>query len=107
MMCIILKKFKSNKKRLRIFISSPGDVQQERMIAKRVISNLSRVYQDYVILEPILWEDLPLEATSSFQGGIDYFLNQYPIDIAVFILWSRLGTKLGSSFLRNDDSEYD
>lgn len=94
-------------KKLRIFISSPGDVQQERMIAKRVISNLSRVYQDYVILEPILWEDLPLEATGSFQGGIDYFLNQSPIDIAVFILWSRLGTKLGSSFLRNDGSEYD
>lgn len=94
-------------KKLRIFISSPGDVQQERMIAKRVISDLSRVYQDYVILEPILWEDLPLEATGSFQGGIDFFLNQYPIDIAVFILWSRLGTKLGSSFRRNDGSEYD
>lgn len=75
-------------KKLRIFISSPGDVQQERMIAKRVISELSRVYQDYVILEPILWEDLPLEATGSFQEGIDYFLNQSPIDIAVFILWS-------------------
>lgn len=94
-------------KKLRIFISSPGDVQQERMIARRVISDLSRVYQDYVNLEPILWEDLPLEATSSFQGGIDYFLNQYPIDIAVFILWSRLGTKLGSSFRRDDGSEYD
>lgn len=94
-------------KKLRIFISSPGDVQQERMIAKRVISDLGRVYQDYVILEPILWEDLPLEATGSFQGGIDYFLNQSPIDIAVFILWSRLGTKLGSSFRREDGSEYD
>lgn len=94
-------------KKLRIFISSPGDVQQERMIAKRVISDLSRVYQDYVMLEPILWEDLPLEATGSFQGGIDYFLNQYPIDIAIFILWSRLGTKLGSSFRRDDGSEYD
>lgn len=94
-------------KKLRIFISSPGDVQQERMIAKRVISDLSRVYQDYVILEPILWEDLPLEATGSFQEGIDYFLNQSPIDIAVFILWSRLGTKLGSSFLKEDGSEYD
>lgn len=72
------------------------------MIAKRVISDLSRVYQDYVNLEPILWEDLPLEATGSFQGGIDYFLNQSPIDIAIFILWSRLGSKLGSSFHRED-----
>lgn len=93
-------------KKLRIFISSPGDVQQERMIAKRVISDLSRAYRDYVILEPILWEDLPLEATGSFQGGIDYFLKLSPIDIAVFILWSRLGTKLGSSFCREDGSEY-
>lgn len=94
-------------KTLRIFISSPGDVQQERMIAKRVISDLNRVYQDYVNLEPIMWEDLPLEATGSFQGGIDYFLNQSPVDIAVFILWSRLGTKLGSSFRREDGSEYE
>lgn len=93
--------------KLRIFISSPGDVQQERMIAKRVISELGKIYQDYVNLEPILWEDLPLEATGSFQGGIDYFLNQSPIDIALFILWSRLGTKLGSSFRRDDGSEYD
>lgn len=93
-------------KKLRIFISSPGDVQQERLIAKRVISDLSRVYQDYVILESILWEDLPLEATASFQEGIDYFLNQSPIDIAVFILWSRLGTKLGNSYRKEDGSEY-
>ncbi len=55
-------------KKLRIFISSPGDVRQERMIAKKVISDLDRVYQDYVRLEAILWEDLPLEATGSFQA---------------------------------------
>lgn len=93
-------------KKLRIFISSPGDVRQERMIAKKVISDLDRVYQDYVRLEAILWEDLPLEATGSFQAGIDYFLNQAPIDIAVFILWSRLGSTLGSSFRKPDGTIY-
>lgn len=93
-------------KKLRIFISSPGDVRQERMIAKRVISDLDKVYQDYVRLESILWEDLPLEVTGSFQSGIDYFLSQAPIDIAVFILWSRLGSRLGNSFRKPDGTVY-
>lgn len=93
-------------KKLRIFISSLGDVKQERMIAKKVISDLDKIYQDYVRLEAILWEDLPLEATGSFQNGIDYFLHQAPIDIAVFILWSRLGSALGNSYLRPDGTVY-
>lgn len=93
-------------KKLRIFISSPGDVQQERLIAKKVIANLNGIYSKYVELETIMWEDLPLEATSSFQDGIDYFLEKAPVDIAVFILWSRLGSKLGQSFKKPDGSDY-
>lgn len=94
------------KKVLRIFVSSPGDVRQERKIAEKVISDLGKKYQDYVSLEAILWENLPLEATGSFQDGIDYFLNQAPIDIALFILWSRLGSTLGSSYRKPDGSMY-
>lgn len=93
-------------KNLRIFISSPGDVRQERLITKKVIAELNRIYGAYVHLEPIMWEDLPLEATSSFQQGIDYFVNEAPVDIAIFILWSRLGSTLGRSFLKTDGSEY-
>lgn len=93
-------------KNLRIFISSPGDVRQERLIAKKVIAELNRIYGAYVHLEPIMWEDLPLEATSSFQQGIDYFVNEAPVDIAVFILWSRLGSTLGRSFMKSDGTEY-
>lgn len=93
-------------KKLRIFISSPGDVQQERLIAKKVITNLNAIYYRYVELETVMWEDLPLEATASFQEGIDYFLEKFPIDIAIFILWSRLGSKLGPSFKKPDGSEY-
>ena len=94
------------RKKIRVFVSSPGDVRQERMIAKKVISELGKKYQDYVSLEAILWEDLPLEATASFQEGIDYFLDQAPIDIAIFILWSRLGSTLGTSYLKADGSPY-
>lgn len=93
-------------KKLRIFISSPGDVQQERNIAKNLISEMSHVYSNYVELETIMWEDLPLEATGAFQSGIDYFLNQAPIDIAVFILWSRLGSTLGQSYKKADGTLY-
>lgn len=93
-------------KKLRIFISSPSDVLQERLIAKKVIANLNRIYSRYVELETIMWEDLPLEATASFQEGIDYFLEKAPVDVAIFILWSRLGSKLGQSFKKPDGSEY-
>lgn len=93
-------------KKLRIFISSPGDVQHERLIAKKVIANLNRIYSHYVELDTIMWEDLPLEATASFQDGINYFLEKAPIDIAIFILWSRLGSKLGQSYKKPDGSEY-
>ena len=63
-------------KKLRVFISSPGDVQQERLIAKKVIVNLNKLYSQYVELETVMWEDLPLEATASFQDGINYFLEK-------------------------------
>lgn len=93
-------------KKIRLFISSPGDVQQERLIAKKVIANLNRIYSQYVELETVMWEDLPLEATASFQDGINYFLEKAPIDIAVFILWSRLGSRLGQSYKKPDGTEY-
>lgn len=92
--------------KLRIFISSPGDVKLERGIAKRVVNELSSIYQEFVELETLMWEDLPLEATNSFQGGIDYFLNEAPIDIAIFILWSRLGSTLGHTYKKHDGSLY-
>ncbi len=80
-------------KTLRIFISSPGDVNAERDKAKQVIAQLQKWYGSSVRLVPVLWEDLPLEINASFQDGIDVILSgDKGIDIAVFILWSRIGT---------------
>lgn len=93
-------------KKLRIFISSPGDVQQERISAKKVITELNKTFAKHIILEPLLWEDMPLLASSSFQEGIDQIVNKYSIDIAIFILWSRLGSTLGKSYLKSDGSPY-
>lgn len=93
-------------KKLRIFISSPSDVQQERVVAKKVITELNKTFAKYVELIPLLWEDMPLLASSSFQKGIDQIINKYSIDIAVFILWSRLGSTLGNLYLKPDGSPY-
>lgn len=93
-------------KKIRIFISSPGDVIQERNIARSVITELNDLYSKYVKLEVLMWEDFPLSADSTFQEGINYFLNEDKIDIAIFILWSRLGTPLCSKFIKPDGSPY-
>ena len=90
---------------VRIFISSPGDVAEERDQARRVIEGLQKHYSG-VTLQPVLWEDLALPATASFQESIDFILEREPIDIAVFILWSRLGTPLGVATTRPDGTPY-
>ena len=52
-------------KTLRIFISSPGDVQEERDKAKQVIAALQHEVDGDVTLLPVLWEDLAIPATAS------------------------------------------
>lgn len=81
---------------LQVFISSPGDVAEEREKARQVLVQLQHVYGSRLRLAPILWEDLPLGANASFQQGIDLLLSEtYRVEIAVFIIWSRLGSPLG------------
>ena len=93
-------------KKIRIFISSPGDVQQERNIARKVISELNSIYSKYAQIEVLMWEDFPLTSESTFQEGIDFFIKNETIDFAVFILWSRLGTPLCKKFTKPDGSPY-
>ena len=92
-------------KTIRIFVSSPGDVNDEREKARQVIDNLQRHYPG-ALLQPVLWQDLALPLTASFQESIDFILQKEPIDIAVFILWSRLGSPLGPSICRPDGTAY-
>lgn len=93
-------------KKLRVFISSPGDVQIERNIARNVIKELNSLYAQHLKIEVLMWEDFPLSADATFQEGINYFLTNEHIDLAVFILWSRLGTQLSVKFRKEDGSPY-
>lgn len=96
----------SQVRRVRVFISSPSDVFAERKKAEEVIEQLQRSYGlDRVRLETVLWEQLPIQLDTPFQQGIEVVLSKDKgIDIAVFILWSRLGSPTGMR--RPDGTEY-
>jgi tetratricopeptide (TPR) repeat protein len=95
---------KERPKALRIFISSPGDVVEERTLTRRVLERLAGEFSGRVTLEPIFWEHEPLLATDTFQKQI---VRPSETDILVSILWSRLGTRLPAQFTRADGSRYD
>ena len=91
-------------KTIRIFISAPEDVAEERQKACDVIASLQPRYAGQFRLVPVVWEDLPLQVDASFQQATDLVLSaESGIDVAVFILWSRLGSTQGS-FLTKGDS---
>ena len=91
-------------KTLQVFISSPGDVYEERTLANRVIDRIQSEFIGRVVLEPVLWEHEPLVATSTFQHQI---VKPSDTDIVIAILWSRLGTRLPKEFTRPDGSRYE
>ncbi|MBF0615099.1 MAG: hypothetical protein HQL92_08095, partial [Magnetococcales bacterium] len=76
---------------LRIFISSPGDVGDERRRAAIVIARLKKEFVRFFDIVPILWEYEPMLASGHFQDIIE---RPSTTDIVVMILWSRLGTPL-------------
>jgi len=89
--------------KLRLFISSPGDVGLERRFALGVIERLQGEFGGRLQLEPIRWEDQPFRATDTFQPQI---IPPSETDIVVCVLWSRLGTALPEQFRREDGSRY-
>ena len=90
-------------KSLRVFVSSPGDVAEERLIARRVIGRLEAQFGDALRLEPLFWEHEPLLATASFQEQMP---RTSEADIAIVILWSRIGTALPGHIRRPDGSAF-
>src|SRR5580698_6357741 len=77
--------------KLRIFVSSPGDVKAAREIAALTIERLAQDYARFFNIEPYLWEYEAMIASGHFQDSIE---PPSAFDIVVLILWSRLGTRL-------------
>jgi WD40 repeat protein len=81
--------------KLRVFISSPGDVSEERALAERVFEGISREFAASVQLELVMWEHEPLFGHAGFQQQIE---RPSRCDLVISILWSRLGTRLPGDF---------
>jgi tetratricopeptide (TPR) repeat protein len=88
---------------LRVFVSSPGDVGRERVLAGHVLDRLQGEFHRRVIIEPYFWEHEPMRAVTDYQGNIP---QPSAFDIVICILWSRLGSPLNEKYRHADGSPY-
>ena len=82
---------------IKIFISSPGDVQAERGMVDQVIERLQGDYWNFVRLEPVLWE---YEATRAVAHFNEEIIAPAECDIVLAFLWTRLGSRMPPQFTR-------
>ena len=85
---------------LRIFISSPGDVADERQISGKVIERLQGKYWSFVRLDDVFWEKKVIRSTAHYQ---DELIQPSECEIVFGILWSRLGSPLPGKFQEDAD----
>ncbi|MFN2218193.1 MAG: SUMF1/EgtB/PvdO family nonheme iron enzyme [Anaerolineae bacterium] len=97
----------------RIFLASPGDVRDERELARAVIEQirLERAFRERVNLEIIAWDQpgvaVAMEAGLTPQEAIKRGLPQpSECDLVVVILWSRMGTPLPAEYTKPDGTAY-
>lgn len=99
---------------VRIFLSSPGDVAEERKQARELIdSELMKrpPLSGRLALQVIAWDDpaapIPMLATETPQESVNATRPRPAnCDIVIVILWSRMGTPLPDSILKPDGARY-
>ncbi|MDD5320712.1 MAG: SUMF1/EgtB/PvdO family nonheme iron enzyme [Methylococcales bacterium] len=103
-----------NPHQFRIFLASPGDVPLERKLAREAITHINseRRLRGRIDIEIIAWSQpgaaVAMEAGLTPQEAISQGLPKpEDCDLAVIILWSRIGTQLPADFeLKEDGSPY-
>lgn len=85
----------SEKPTIKVFISSPSDVSNERLVARDVVNHLAKRFKYYCNIKPVMWEWEPLLATGAFPDEIS---RPSKSDIVAVILWSRLGKELPKKY---------
>jgi hypothetical protein len=82
--------------RITVFISSPGDVSEERQIAVRVIERLNKLdsIASHYFFKPLAYEEVvPSVVGQGPQDVVDnYMMEAARSDVFVCILWQRMGT---------------
>jgi formylglycine-generating enzyme required for sulfatase activity len=100
------KKTKQNQSiAYRIFLASPGDVLDERKLAREVIDQIrgERQFRDHFDLKCIAWDqpgvEVAMEANITPQEAIEKGLPQpSECNLVVVIFWSRIGTTLPAEY---------
>jgi len=84
----------TQRKEIRVFISSPGDCDAERDAVSRVLDELNRTAGDHerIFFQAVRWEDMAPGLGSDPQAVIDGQLGDY--NVLVGIMWIRFGTPI-------------
>ncbi len=98
---------------IRVFLSSPGDVADERALARRLLREelpYDPFLRGRVSFDVVSWDDpaAPIPADRTPQEAVNRFgPKPSECDVAIFILWSRLGTHLNvGRFLKPTGEPY-
>jgi hypothetical protein len=97
---------------LRIFLASPGDVANERTLARSVVDQLryKPEWRGRITLELIAWDNpgaVAMLSTATPQASVaDQLPKPSECDIVVVILWSRMGTPLPPELRKPDGTPY-
>jgi formylglycine-generating enzyme required for sulfatase activity len=99
--------------KIRVYLSSPGDVAEERNQARAVLGKLQKEppFADRLLIEEVSWDDpenpVPLDASQDPQQSINRARGKpSDCDVVVVILWSRLGTPMPANECKPDGSPY-
>ena len=87
-------------KKIKIFVSSPGDVGAEREKAREIFDRLQVEFSGVLLLAPYFWEHEPMRAQMDFTTQIE---PPSKFDLCVCLLWARLGTRPHPSLHRKPD----
>ena len=97
---------------LRIFLSSPGDVAEERTLARDLIKTelpVDPLIRDRVTLDPVSWDDpkapMGMPAHLTPQDAVSQGLARpSECDVVVVLFWKRMGTPLPAD-IRKENGE--
>jgi hypothetical protein len=86
---------------VRVFLSSPGDVAEERRTAREIVEKLARrpTLRGRITIEAVSWDDpdapVPMLANLSPQEALNRGLPTPAMyDLTIVVFWSRMGTPL-------------
>lgn len=83
-------------RRIKVFVSSPGDLSLERRRIAGLVARLNGEYAGFVRIETVMYEE---QVYSSREGGFQAQIEKSSAsDLVLAMFWGRLGTPLPETF---------